>query len=46
MRAVATALGRELVIVRYRTDDFDGIFAGLDRGDYDVVASGATKVVS
>jgi polar amino acid transport system substrate-binding protein len=42
MQAVATALGRELVLVRYAADDFDGIFAGLDRGDYDVVASGAT----
>ena len=42
MQAVAAALGREFVLVRYAADDFDGIFAGLDRGDYDVVASGAT----
>lgn len=42
MAAVATALGRQLHIVRYTGDDFDGIFAGLDGGDYDVVASGAT----
>ncbi|GLZ44725.1 amino acid ABC transporter substrate-binding protein [Actinomycetospora sp. NBRC 106375] len=42
MRAVAQQLGREYVLVRYEADDFDGIFAGLDRGDYDVVASGAT----
>ncbi|GAA4935256.1 amino acid ABC transporter substrate-binding protein (PAAT family) [Actinomycetospora succinea] len=42
MREVATRLGRTYVLVRYAADDFDGIFAGLDRGDYDVVASGAT----
>ena len=42
MRAVAARLGRTFVQVRYEADDFDGIFAGLDRGDYDVVASGAT----
>src|SRR4051812_13997197 len=42
MRAVAARLGREFVLVRYEADDFDGIFGGLDRGDYDVVASGAT----
>lgn len=42
MGAVADALGRPLQIDRYTGADFDGIFAGLDRGDYDVVASGAT----
>ncbi|MFC5142988.1 ABC transporter substrate-binding protein [Actinomycetospora rhizophila] len=42
MREVATRLGRTFVPVRYEADDFDGIFTGLDRGDYDVVASGAT----
>lgn len=42
MRAVAERLGRELELVRYAADDFDGIFAGLDDGEYDVVASGAT----
>ncbi|MDD7942358.1 ABC transporter substrate-binding protein [Actinomycetospora lutea] len=42
MREVAARLGRTFVLVRYEADDFDGIFAGLDRGDYDVVASGAT----
>lgn len=42
MAAVAGRLGRRFVLVRYEADDFDGIFAGLDRGDYDVVASGAT----
>jgi polar amino acid transport system substrate-binding protein len=42
MRLVAEDLGRDHVHVPYDGDDFDGIFAGLDRGDYDVVASGAT----
>jgi polar amino acid transport system substrate-binding protein len=42
MREVAARVGRDFVLVRYAADDFDGIFAGLDRGDYDVVASGAT----
>jgi polar amino acid transport system substrate-binding protein len=42
MQEVARRLGREYVLVRYEADDFDGIFAGLDRGEYDVVASGAT----
>lgn len=42
MRAVSALLGREFDLVRYAADDFDGIFAGLDRGDYHVVASGAT----
>lgn len=42
MREVASRLGRTFVLVRHEADDFDGIFAGLDRGDYDVVASGAT----
>ncbi|MEJ2862044.1 ABC transporter substrate-binding protein [Actinomycetospora flava] len=42
MAEVAARLRRTFVQVRYEADDFDGIFAGLDRGDYDVVASGAT----
>jgi ABC-type amino acid transport substrate-binding protein len=42
MAAVAAQLGRELQLVRYDGADFDGIFAGLDRHEYDVVASGAT----
>ncbi len=42
MRAVATRLGRRFELVRYAGADFEGIFAGLDDGTYDVVASGAT----
>lgn len=42
MQEVCRRLGREYVLVRYEADDFDGIFAGLDQGSYDVVASGAT----
>ena len=42
MRAVAARLGRRFELVRYAGDDFEGIFAGLDDGSYDVVASGAT----
>jgi polar amino acid transport system substrate-binding protein len=42
MQEVCRRLGREYVLVRYAADDFEGIYAGLDRGDYDVVASGAT----
>lgn len=42
MRVVAERLGRRYELVRYTGGDFDGIFAGLDAGEYDVVASGAT----
>jgi polar amino acid transport system substrate-binding protein len=42
MQEVCRRLGREYLLVRYAANDFEGIFAGLDRGDYDVVASGAT----
>ena len=42
MRAVAARLGRRFELVRYSGGDFEGIFAGLDDGTYDVVASGAT----
>jgi ABC-type amino acid transport substrate-binding protein len=42
MRAVAVHLGREYEPHRYAGDDFEGIYDGLDRGDYDVVTSGAT----
>jgi polar amino acid transport system substrate-binding protein len=42
MRAVAERLDRRFELVRYRGDDFEGIFAGLDDGTYDVVASGTT----
>ncbi|HSK61130.1 MAG TPA: ABC transporter substrate-binding protein [Actinomycetospora sp.] len=42
MQEVCHRLGRPYVLVRYTADDFEGIYADLDRGDYDVVASGAT----
>lgn len=42
MREVARRLGRGFELVRYTGGDFDGIFAGLKDGAYDVVASGTT----
>ncbi len=42
MRAVAGELGLELKVESFSGDGFDGIFAGLADGAYDVVASGAT----
>jgi polar amino acid transport system substrate-binding protein len=42
MQRIAEKLGREWQLVRYDGTDFNGIFAGLDRGDYDCVASGTT----
>jgi ABC-type amino acid transport substrate-binding protein len=42
MQAVAAELGLRLEVVPYRGDGFEGIFAGLDRGEYDAVASGTT----
>lgn len=42
MRAVAAQLGREYEPHRYAGADFEGIYDGLGRGDYDVVTSGAT----
>jgi ABC-type amino acid transport substrate-binding protein len=42
MRAVAAHLGREYETHRYAGADFEGIYDGLARGDYDVVTSGAT----
>ncbi len=42
MREVARRLGRGFELVRYTGGDFDGIFAGLNDGAYDVVASGTT----
>lgn len=42
MRAVAAHLGREYEPHRYPGADFEGIYDGLARGDYDVVTSGAT----
>ena len=42
MQGIAKMLGREWRLVRYRGADFNGIFAGLDSGVYDCIASGAT----
>ncbi len=42
MRRVAEKLGRTWQLVRYEGADFNGIFAGLDTGAYDCVASGTT----
>lgn len=42
MRRIAAKLGREWQLVPYTGADFNGIFAGLDDGRYDCVASGTT----
>jgi polar amino acid transport system substrate-binding protein len=42
MQRIAEKLGREWQLVPYLGADFNGIFAGLDRGIFDCVASGAT----
>jgi ABC-type amino acid transport substrate-binding protein len=42
MQRIARKLGREWQLVPYRGTDFNGIFAGLDDGSYDCVASGTT----
>ena len=42
MRRIAEKLGREWQLVPYKGADFNGIFAGLDDGSYDCVASGTT----
>jgi polar amino acid transport system substrate-binding protein len=42
MQRIAAQLGREWQLVRYTGADFNGIFAGLDDGRYDCVASGTT----
>jgi polar amino acid transport system substrate-binding protein len=42
MRRVAARLGREWRLVPYKGADFNGIFAGLNDGSYDCVASGTT----
>ena len=39
MRHIAAQLGRTWQLVRYTGADFNGIFAGLDEGSYDCVAS-------
>jgi len=42
MQSIAERLGRDWRLVRYAGSDFNGIFAGLDDGSYDCVASGIT----
>src|SRR5579885_3438991 len=42
MQRIAAKLGRRWQLVRYEGADFNGIFAGLERGAYDCVASGTT----
>jgi polar amino acid transport system substrate-binding protein len=42
MQAIAQRISREWRLVRYTGADFNGIFAGLDNGEYDCIASGAT----
>ena len=42
MKLIAAKLGREWQLVPYKGSDFNGIFAGLNDGNYDCVASGTT----
>nr|WP_249792641.1 ABC transporter substrate-binding protein [Bradyrhizobium sp. BRP22] len=42
MQRIAGMLGRGWELVPYTGSDFNGIFAGLDDGSYDCVASGTT----
>lgn len=42
MRAVGEVLGTTVEFVPYAGADFNGIFAGLDVGDYDCVTAGTT----
>jgi polar amino acid transport system substrate-binding protein len=42
MQRIAEHLGRGWQLVPYKGADFNGIFAGLDDGTYDCVASGTT----
>jgi ABC-type amino acid transport substrate-binding protein len=42
MKRVAAKIGREWRLVPYKGADFNGIFAGLNDGSYDCVASGTT----
>lgn len=42
MQRIASKLGRAWRLVRYDGTDFNGIFAGLESGAYDCVASGTT----
>jgi polar amino acid transport system substrate-binding protein len=42
MQRIAAMLGRRWKLVPYTGSDFNGIFAGVDDGSYDCVASGTT----
>src|ERR1700681_3032258 len=42
MQRIAEKLGREWQLVPYKGANFNGIFAGLERGTYDCIASGTT----
>jgi len=42
MQHIAEKIGRSWQLVPYKGADFNGIFAGLDAGTYDCVASGTT----
>ena len=42
MQRIAEKLGRAWRLVPYKGADFNGIFAGLDSGAYDCIASGTT----
>jgi len=42
MRRISKKLGRQWQLVPYKGADFNGIFAGLNDGSYDCVASGTT----
>jgi polar amino acid transport system substrate-binding protein len=42
MKRVARKIGREWQLVPFKGSDFNGIFAGLNDGSYDCVASGTT----
>jgi polar amino acid transport system substrate-binding protein len=42
MQRIAKKLGREWQLVPYQGADFNGIFAGLESGAYDCIASGTT----
>jgi polar amino acid transport system substrate-binding protein len=42
MQAIARRIGREWRLVPYAGADFNVVFAGLDSGEYDCVASGTT----
>jgi len=42
MQLIARQIGREWQLVPYKGADFNGIFAGLDTGAYDCIASGTT----